>query len=226
MAEEAPKQEEDAKAADNVDESNDAQPGSEASNKEAQAEDAKPAEPGAQAPKEENEDAKGAEQEEVKQDEDASAKIAAVNFSGHWVLKSSSKSIDEYYKSEGWNYMMRKLAPMIPIHQIIKQDGDNFSVNVIVGPNGKFANETSTTVIGGDQEFEYKDKDGVLRGKTVWNEDKTQLMSESYRVDDKTRTYKEVRAFSTTSDKKMIVTTTNEKGKTLVQNFELQEAQK
>ena len=38
-----------------------------------------------------------------------------VDFTGTWVLKSSSKSIDEYHKSEGWSYMMRKFAPMIAI---------------------------------------------------------------------------------------------------------------
>eukprot|EP00483_Globobulimina_turgida_P007473 UN07487 len=142
------------------------------------------------------------------------------DFSGTWVLKSSSKSIDEYYKSEGWGYMMRKMAPMIPIKQIIKHNGDKMSVNMIVGPGGKFANATNVCIIGSGEEVEYKDKDGRCRSVSRWNEDKTQILSEIYRPDDKKRTYKMVRALSVMSDKKMIITTTNHLGKELVQNYE------
>ena len=70
-----------------------------------------------------------------------------------------------------------------------------------------------------------KDKDGVCRGKTEWNEDKTELITNSYRTKDPKRTYKSVRALATTSDKKMIITTTNHLGKTLIQNYELDETQ-
>ena len=146
-----------------------------------------------------------------------------VDFSGSWTLKSSSKSIDEYYKSEGWSYMMRKFAPLVAIKQIITQNGNKLKIQVIVGPGGKFANETSETIIGSGQETEYKDKDGLCRATSEWNEDKTEIISHSYRVNDHKRTYKSIRQFSTTSDKKMIITTTNNIGKTLVQNFELDE---
>eukprot|EP01083_Nonionella_stella_P239582 838391_1 len=144
----------------------------------------------------------------------------ATDFSGTWILKSSSKSIDEYYKSEGWGYMMRKMAPMIPIKQIIKQNGNKIEVNVIVGPGGKFANETSQAIIGSAEETEFKDKDGLCRSVSRWNDEKTMIISDMYRVDDEKRKYKSVRALSVMTDKKMIITTTNHHGKELVQNFE------
>eukprot|EP01084_Bolivina_argentea_P317724 550914_1 len=139
---------------------------------------------------------------------------ALVDFTGSWELKSSSKSIDEYYKSEGWGYLMRKMAPMIPIKQIIKQDGNKLQVRVIVGPGGKFADETTESVIGSGNEFDYKDKDGPCKGLSKWNDDKTEIISDCYRVADKTRTYKTVRSLSTLTDKKMIITTTNKHEKT------------
>ena len=69
---------------------------------------------------EENEDNKESEAKEDNNKPEESEK-PCVDFSGSWTLKSSSKSIDEYYKSEGWSYMMRKFAPMIAMKQIIKQ---------------------------------------------------------------------------------------------------------
>eukprot|EP00484_Ammonia_sp_Unknown_P020719 CAMPEP_0197025368 /NCGR_PEP_ID=MMETSP1384-20130603/5737_1 /TAXON_ID=29189 /ORGANISM="Ammonia sp." /LENGTH=214 /DNA_ID=CAMNT_0042453895 /DNA_START=38 /DNA_END=682 /DNA_ORIENTATION=+ len=159
-------------------------------------------------------------QVEMKQDAPPKDKTQAVNFSGTWVLTTNSSSIDEYFLSEGWGYMMRKFVPMIAIKQNIKQDGNKFVVNVIVGPDGKFANETSTTMVGSGQEFEYNDKEGAVRGTAQWSDDKKQLICRTYRPSDRSRTYKEVRELLTPSI--MVVTTTNNKGKTLVQNFELQ----
>ena len=106
------------------------------------------------------------------------------------------------------------------------QDGDKLTVQVIVGPGGKFANETTTTMIGGEEEFEYKDKDGPCRGLSKWNEDKTQIISDAYRVGDAERKYKSLRYMSVMSDDKMIIETTNKHNKTLTQNFEREKAKK
>lgn len=65
------------------------------------------------------EDVAAKEEEEKKENEDGGK--VSMDFSGSWVLKSSSDSIDAYYKSEGWGFMMRKAMPMIPIKQIITQ---------------------------------------------------------------------------------------------------------
>ena len=62
--------------------------------------------------------------EEKKADNDSN-KAAGVDFSGSWVLKTSGKTIDAYYKSEGWSWMMRKAAPMIAMKQIIDQVFDH-----------------------------------------------------------------------------------------------------
>eukprot|EP00486_Rosalina_sp_Unknown_P001754 CAMPEP_0201568300 /NCGR_PEP_ID=MMETSP0190_2-20130828/9294_1 /ASSEMBLY_ACC=CAM_ASM_000263 /TAXON_ID=37353 /ORGANISM="Rosalina sp." /LENGTH=220 /DNA_ID=CAMNT_0047989249 /DNA_START=40 /DNA_END=702 /DNA_ORIENTATION=+ len=192
--------------------------------------------PAEEQPKEEKpKDEPKPDEEANKNDDDNKANEAKVNdeddkpgidFSGSWTLKSSSKSIDEYYKSEGWSYMMRKFAPMIAMKQIVKQEGNKLTIQVIVGPGGKFANETSTAIIGSGEETEYKDKDGLCRATSEWNEDKTAIIGKAYRVDDKKRTYESIRQLSTTSDKKMIITTTNNLGKTLVQNFELDAPEK
>ena len=60
--------------------------------------------------------------DESKQEEaPADAGKPGINFTGSWVLKSSSDTIGDYYKSEGWGYMMRKMAPMIAMKQVIAQ---------------------------------------------------------------------------------------------------------
>eukprot|EP01083_Nonionella_stella_P109743 320340_1 len=160
--------------------------------------------------------------EDAKQDDakKADEESTAIDFSGTWVLKTSSKSIDEYYQSEGWGYVMRKMAPFVPIKQIIAQKGNELTVTMIVGPGGKFANETTVHYIDSDKETGTKDKDGPMQNVTKWNKDKTQLLTDIYRTNNKEHTYKQVRALSVLSDEKMIETITNCHGKELVRNYE------
>ena len=104
------------------------------------------------------------------------------------------------------------------------QDGDTLTIQMLGGPGGKFADETTTTMIGGADEFENKDKDGLCKGVSRWNEDKSRILSDCYRADDKTRTYKGVRYMSVMSDDKMLIETTNKHGITLTQNYEREKA--
>mmetsp|Transcript_30227 Transcript_30227/g.49239 ORF Transcript_30227/g.49239 Transcript_30227/m.49239 type:complete len:195 (-) Transcript_30227:45-629(-) len=152
-------------------------------------------------------------------------KVNPVDFTGTWILKSSSDSIDDYYKSEGWAYFLRKAIPMVPMKMILTQNGNRLKAQVIVGPGGQFANETSTALIDSNQEFGYKDKEGLLRAKAFWNEDKTRIVSDLYRADDKSRWYRQTHALSEMSDKIMTITTVNKHGKNLVQTWELQSVQ-
>merc|ERR1712136_523369 len=102
--------------------------------------------------------------------------------------------------------------------QIVTQNGDKFKMQILVGPGGKFANETKETVLGGSEEFGFKDKDGPQKGLSKWNEDRSRILTETYRTDDTTRKYKSVRYFSANGTK-MIVETTNKDGITLTQTF-------
>ena len=100
------------------------EPKAEEAPKEAEAEQPKEepkAEENADKPADKNDDDN--KESEAKEDNNKpeESEKPCVDFSGSWTLKSSSKSIDEYYKSEGWSYMMRKFAPMIAMKQIIKQ---------------------------------------------------------------------------------------------------------
>eukprot|EP01083_Nonionella_stella_P011254 31997_1 len=146
--------------------------------------------------------------------------IIKADFSGTWVLESSGASADDYYKSEGMGFMMRKMLPLLPIKEIIKTEGDNFDYQILVGPGGQFANQKHTTyVLGSGKQFEYKDHSGFMTGVSYWNKDFSEIHSESYRVEDESRTYKDVRALSVLHDTKMVTTRTNKHGKVLIQNF-------
>merc|ERR1711933_592998 len=101
---------------------------------------------------------------------------------------------------------------------IITQNGDTMKVQVKVIVMGKeVANETTSTVLGGSDEYEFKDKDGPQRGLSKWNEDRTKVISDTYRVEDNKRTYKAVRYMS---GDQMMLETTNCHGITLTQTFE------
>ena len=108
----------------------------------------------------------------------------------------------------------------IHIVRVNEQNGGKLKIQIIVGPGGKFANETTETVIGGSEEFGFKDKDGPQKGLCKWNEDRTRIISDTYRVEDAKRRYKSVRYMSVMNDNKMMVDTTNCHGITLTQTFE------
>jgi len=172
------------------------------------------------------EDDPAQDEEEKKVDADGDKAAAAkandsesgVDFSGSWELSKNSDNIDAYYKAEKWSWMMRKAIPMITIKQIITQKGDKLTIRILVGPGGKFANEETETVIGGSDEFEFKDKDGPQKGLSKWNEDRTRILSETWRVEDESRRYKSVRYFAE-NGAKMMIETTNKSGITLTQTF-------
>merc|ERR1712130_670080 len=142
------------------------------------------------------------------------------DFSGTWILKTNGPSTDAYYKSEGWSWFMRKAVPTMSMTQVITQKGNKMKLHMMVSVATKVvADQTSETIIGSNEEIEYKDKDGVCVGVGKWNEDKTEILSVIYRKDDKKRTYKAVRKFASHSKKLMICTQTNHLGKKLVQTY-------
>eukprot|EP01083_Nonionella_stella_P223529 796553_1 len=161
-----------------------------------------------------NEDAK--QDDAQKEDE-----RTAIDFTGTWVLTSRSKSIDEYYQSEGWDYVKRKMMPFVPIKQIIAQKRNELTVTIIVGPGGKFANETTVHYIdSGKQTLTKDNRNGPMQNVTKWNADKTQLLTNIYRTNNPQHTYTQVRALSVLSDDILIETITNCHGKQLVRNYQ------
>ena len=91
-------------------------------------------------------------------------------------------------------------------------------VQVVVMGN-TVADETTDTVLGGSEEYEFKDKDGIQRGLSKWNDDRTKVISNTYRTADTKRTYESVRYMA---GDKMMLDTTNCHGITLNQTFELE----
>eukprot|EP01083_Nonionella_stella_P223530 796554_1 len=147
-------------------------------------------------------------------------RVTPIDFSGTWVLKSSSKSIDEYYRSEGWGYVTRTMAPLVSIKQIIVQKRNELTVTMIVGPRGTLVTETTVHYIDSDKETFTNDKGWPMQNVTKWNKDKTQLFSDIYRTNNPEHTYTQVRTLSVLSDDKMIETVTNCHGKELIRNYE------
>ena len=169
---------------------------------------------------EKNEENKNKENDDEKLNDDKPKS----DFSGTWILKTNGPSTDDYYKSEGWSWFMRKAVPTMNLTQVITQNGSKFKIQMIVNVMGKeVANQTNESVIGSGEEIEYKDKDGYCVGVSRWNDDKTEMLTDIVRKDDKKRTYKGVRKFADATKKKMICTTTNHLGKVLVQTYELKQ---
>eukprot|EP01083_Nonionella_stella_P241672 843739_1 len=133
-------------------------------------------------------------EDEKKEENDGNKQIECVDFSGTWILEGSPdvNAVIDYYKSEGWGYMMRNAAPKLNITQIIIQNGNKMNVEIVVSVPvvGQVANEKTDSVIGDGKYIEYKDKDGPCKALDKWNDNKTEIFSDIVRVDDEKRTYK------------------------------------
>ena len=89
-----------------------------------------------------------------------------VNFSGSWTLRTSEK-LDEFLKSEGWGYIMRKAAAAVSAYQTIVQNEKSIKIKV---KNKKGTYEYDAPLDG--TQIEYKDMDGDdCTSKTTLSED-------------------------------------------------------
>ena len=88
------------------------------------------------------------------------------NFTGSWTLRTSEK-LDEFLKSEGWGYIMRKAAAAVSAYQTIVQNEKSIKIKV---KNKKGTYEYDAPLDG--TQIEYKDMDGDdCTSKTTLSED-------------------------------------------------------
>eukprot|EP00483_Globobulimina_turgida_P000770 UN00770 len=95
-------------------------------------------------------------EEEKKVDADKK-ELKVADFAGTWTLRTSEK-LDEYLKSEGWGFIMRKAAAAVGARQIITQDDKTITVNV---KNKKGEYEYTAPFDGTKYNYIDNDKDDV-----------------------------------------------------------------
>eukprot|EP01084_Bolivina_argentea_P147003 257262_1 len=163
-----------------------------------------------------------------------SDKISNPDFTGKWRLKEYH-GIDEYLKSEGWNWMMRKAISKLGItqyiyhHHMASVGGKEEEHITIKSASKGGGNEMISCVnLNAKTEVKYKDKNGNnVISVFKWNRDKTQIIEFVLTDDDKqTRSNDDIKDNNTqrsytkcrhmNSKGQMIESITNEHGKTCV----------
>merc|ERR1711920_81605 len=111
------------------------------------------------------------------------------DFSGMWTLKTNGPSSDDYYKSEGHNWLKRKAILGASTTLKIHHNGNKMTMQRIVKmPMQKIIDNKNDIVIGSNEVTEFEDVDGVFCVLSKWNDDKTKILRDIHRKDDTKRT--------------------------------------
>eukprot|EP00483_Globobulimina_turgida_P000412 UN00412 len=112
-------------------------------------------------------------EEEKKVDDKKELKLA--NYSGTWNLRTSEK-LDEYLKSEGWGFIMRKAAAAVSARQIITQDDKSMTINI---KNKKGEYEYTAPFDGSSYKYVDNDKDEIESTVSIEQSDDGVVLKEA-----------------------------------------------
>ena len=149
--------------------------------------------------------------------DDAGSKVA--NFSGNWE-SFKIENAEQFLIDSGASWLFRKFAALMmtkTIYQTIKQNGDEFEINIQV--MGK-KQSLKFVVDGFKTEYEFKNiKGDTVKARYSWNDDKTKLLIKNENVTQKIGGDAERYLFDDETHGKITITTIKNKKGTVMKQY-------